>query len=107
VLGVSHVADYARRLSVGAGDGAELTNNIIGGLVKPPTPFSQCPDANVSVCATSASAPFVAVVYNPLPRPGTPVVRIPVSSQNVAVSDANGTTVPSQVSAADEYSVST
>jgi alpha-mannosidase len=99
-----HVAyDYALRLSKGVGDAVQLTNRALEVLVQAPAPFAQCPDANVSVCAASATPPFVVVPYNPLPRPAAPVLRIPLGVAAAVVTDANGTVVPSQVTANAPY----
>jgi hypothetical protein len=55
-----------------SGDAAVLTNCILGNRAKPPTPFSQCPGANISVWASTASAPCVVVDYRPPAQPGHP-----------------------------------
>lgn len=62
-----------------------------------PTSFTQCPGLNVSVCAPTASLPFIALAYNPLPRHTDTMLVIPVASAGVAVTDAHGNPVQAQV----------
>ena len=104
-----HVAyDYARRISRGYGDGMGVTNGALEYLIgKTSSPFSQCPDANVSICAASETLPLVVVAYNPLAQAVHSVLRIPVSTSAVSVIDANNTVVPSQVTAAAEFDTGT
>ena len=45
----------------------QVTNDALEFLVgKTPSPFAQCPDANVSICAATEAVPFVVVAYNQL-----------------------------------------
>ena len=71
----------------------------------PSTPLQQCPNINVSVCASCQTLPLVVVAYNPLAQPVQTVLRVPSPRSAVAVVDANGTTVVSQVTPSDDYDV--
>jgi hypothetical protein len=113
--GLSHsllypVADYAKRLSMGNGDGARVTNAAIQQLTGAPVSFTQCPDTNISVCdATSGSGPVVMVAYNPLAQARVVPLRVPVSKAlalaTVGVVSANGTAVVAELQASDPYDV--
>ena len=69
---------------------------VQAGSKGPISPFSQCQNANISVCAASSSLPFVFVAYNPLPRRSMEVVKVPVpvSSAGLVVQDEHGNAVP-------------
>ncbi len=102
-----HVAyDYALRISKGYGDGMNVAADALQYLVgKTPAGFSQCPDANVSICASTETLPFVAVVYNQLAQPVSTIVKIPVSTTVVSVLDSNNSVIISQVVDADDYDI--
>ena len=94
--------DYAKRLSVG---GVSADAAVQAGLGKLLTKsggdapaFRYCPNANTSVCpATADSKNIVVALYNPLARPRTELVRIPVSSSAATVSDNSGKAIASEV----------
>ncbi|KAK9120231.1 hypothetical protein Scep_018324 [Stephania cephalantha] len=107
-----HVAnDYAKRLSIGYVEAEELVSSSLGCLVestkshscgKPITTFEQCPLLNISYCPPSQldftkQKSLVVLVYNPLGWKREDVVRIPVISSSVAVWDASGKEIESQI----------
>ena len=100
-----HVAyDYAKRISDGisaadVGIEYELSQWTVNGGDAPT--FTFCPLANISDCpptqaVQSASAAFAIVLYNPIARNRSELVRIPVNS-TFTVLKAHGDTVPSQI----------
>ncbi|RAL41460.1 hypothetical protein DM860_010254 [Cuscuta australis] len=107
-----HVAnDYAKRLSIGYKEAEDVVANALGCVVEAKlksgcknveTKFSQCPLLNISYCPPtevdlSLGKNLVVVVYNSLGWKRTNVVRIPVSSETVAVLDSTGKEIESQV----------
>ena len=109
-LGGNLHTDYAKRISLGHSDGERVTNSALQQLAGAPVMFSQCPDANVSVCAaTSGSEPLVLVVYNPLAQARVVPLRVPVSQAlalaGVGVVAGNGSTLASEVVRSDPYDV--
>jgi len=93
--------DYAARIASGYADATAVTNAAFASLtqISPSSPlatFSQCVDANISVCVSSSSLPFIVTAYNPLPRAITEVIRIPVSKavDDIVVEDSQGNIVP-------------
>lgn len=53
--------------------------------------FDSCLLANVSYCEQSDSDKFTVAVYNPLSRPVTSPVNLPVNSENWKITDPDGT----------------
>ncbi len=104
--------DYAKRISKGYGQAMGVTNSALQQLTGAPVSFSQCPDANISVCtATSGGGALVLVAYNPLGRPVSVPLRVPISkalalASLVVLPAANtSTALPSQVVPSDAYDV--
>ncbi|KAG6556620.1 hypothetical protein Mapa_001561 [Marchantia paleacea] len=135
-----HVAnDYAKRLSIGAAEAAEVIstalNRLISGnlpkpdmkkkkevtakkLLKDPKYVIQMPSSeevsneslkfelcfllNVSYCPPtevdlSGGKTLVVVAYNPLGWPRDEMIRIPVTSTSLTVTDSDGQAIPSQL----------
>ncbi|XP_074544747.1 lysosomal alpha-mannosidase [Halichoeres trimaculatus] len=94
-----HVAnDYARRLAGGWQHCQVLVSNSLATLSGSSAERIYCDNLNISVCPLSESSKKFSVnVYNPLARPVTWPVRLPVNGSAYAVSDANGKSVDSQV----------
>jgi len=97
-----HVAfDYAKRISIGEAECADLINGGISQLATKagdtPT-FTQCPLLNESVCDATASLAsgdaVVVVAYNPIHRPRAAVLRIPVPSSGFTVLDSAASNCP-------------
>uniref|UniRef100_A0A3B4WWI6 Alpha-mannosidase n=1 Tax=Seriola lalandi dorsalis TaxID=1841481 RepID=A0A3B4WWI6_SERLL len=95
-----HVAnDYARRLANGWQRCQVLVSNSLAALSGSSAKRIYCDNLNISVCPlTESSKKFSVSVYNPLARPVTRPVRLPVNGTAYAVSDANGKAVDCQVS---------
>ncbi|KAM8843149.1 lysosomal alpha-mannosidase [Synchiropus picturatus] len=94
-----HVAnDYARRLADGWRHCQVLVSNSLAALSGSTAERFYCDLLNVSVCdLTESSGKFSVNVYNPLARPVTWPVRLPVNGLAYLVSDANGRAVDCQV----------
>ncbi|XP_056266285.1 lysosomal alpha-mannosidase isoform X2 [Pseudoliparis swirei] len=94
-----HVAnDYARRLAGGWRRCQVLLSNSLAALSGSTAERVYCDLLNVSVCAlTEASQKFSVNVYNPLVRPVSWPVRLPVNGTSYEVSDAEGRPVDCQV----------
>lgn len=105
-----HVAyDYARLLSQGLDECEIITNEALRQLTSTnpqkidPEPsrdlnFTTCRLLNVSQCEfTETQDSFVVTLYNPLSRPVTKFVRLPVQNSNYTVHDPNGNLLPSQL----------
>ncbi|KAJ8001680.1 hypothetical protein DPEC_G00171970 [Dallia pectoralis] len=94
-----HVAnDYARRLADGWARCQVLVSNTLAALSGSVAPRVYCEHLNVSVCPlTESSSQFSVNVYNPLARPVSWWLRIPVNGTAYTVTDADGKTVDSQV----------
>uniref|UniRef100_A0A672YR33 Alpha-mannosidase n=1 Tax=Sphaeramia orbicularis TaxID=375764 RepID=A0A672YR33_9TELE len=94
-----HVAnDYARRLATGWQHCQVLVSNGLAVLSGSTAQRFYCDYLNISVCPlTESSKKFSVNVYNPLGRPVTWPVRLPVNGTAYAVSDAAGTSVDCQV----------
>ncbi|XP_068460344.1 lysosomal alpha-mannosidase [Clinocottus analis] len=97
-----HVAnDYARRLAAGWQRCQVLVSNSIAALSNSSAERIFCDNLNISVCPlTESSRKFSVNVYNPLARPVTWPVRLPVNGTSYQVSDAEGRSVDCQVVAA-------
>ncbi|CAH1973774.1 unnamed protein product [Acanthoscelides obtectus] len=107
-----HVAhDYARLLSRGFDECHIITNAALSQIVTqktnradkiPPQParieFNTCPLLNVSQCElTESKDPFVVTVYNPLSRPVTKFVRLPVTGTSYSVKGPDGEQLQTQL----------
>ncbi|KAM8772245.1 lysosomal alpha-mannosidase [Acanthopagrus schlegelii] len=94
-----HVAnDYARRLANGWQHCQVLVSNSLAVLSGSSAERIYCDNLNISVCPlTESSKKFSVNVYNPLARPVTWPVRLPVNGTAYVVSDAKGKSVDSQV----------
>ncbi|XP_039650824.1 lysosomal alpha-mannosidase [Perca fluviatilis] len=94
-----HVAnDYARRLANGWQRCQVLVSNSLSALSGSSAKRIYCDNLNISVCPlTESSKKFSVNVYNPLARPVTWPVRLPVNGTSYVVSDAEGKSVDCQV----------
>ncbi|XP_008287607.1 lysosomal alpha-mannosidase [Stegastes partitus] len=94
-----HVAnDYARKLANGWQHCQVLVSNSLAALTDSSAKRIYCDNLNISVCPlTESSKKFSVNVYNPLARPVTWPVRLPVNGTAYTVSDANGKPVDCQV----------
>ncbi|XP_069023708.1 lysosomal alpha-mannosidase [Embiotoca jacksoni] len=94
-----HVAnDYARRLANGWQHCQVLVSNSLAALSGSSAERIYCDNLNISVCPlTESSKKFSVSVYNPLARPVSWPVRLPVSGKAFNVSDAEGKPVDCQV----------
>uniref|UniRef100_A0A8C4E9F8 Alpha-mannosidase n=1 Tax=Dicentrarchus labrax TaxID=13489 RepID=A0A8C4E9F8_DICLA len=94
-----HVAnDYARRLAHGWQRCQVLVSNSLAALSGSSAERMYCDNLNISVCPlTESSKKFSVNVYNPLARPVTWPVRLPVNGTAYLVSDANGKSVDCQL----------
>nr|XP_046229733.1 lysosomal alpha-mannosidase [Scatophagus argus] len=94
-----HVAnDYAKRLANGWQHCQVLVSNSLAALSGSSAERIYCDNLNISVCPlTESSKKFSVNVYNPLARPVTWPVRLPVNGTAYAVSDASGKSVDCQV----------
>ena len=62
--------------------------------------FTSCPLLNISLCSTQGSLPRIVLLYNPLTRNRTELVRLPVNTKGgVLVLDSTNSTVPSALAA--------
>uniref|UniRef100_A0A8K9UTP7 Alpha-mannosidase n=1 Tax=Oncorhynchus mykiss TaxID=8022 RepID=A0A8K9UTP7_ONCMY len=94
-----HVAnDYARKLANGWAHCQVLVSNTLSSLSGSSAPRVYCEHLNISVCPlTETSKKFSVNVYNPLARPVSWPVRLPVNGTAYRISDAKGKAVDSQV----------
>ncbi|XP_060520149.1 lysosomal alpha-mannosidase-like [Cylas formicarius] len=100
-----HVAeDYARRLQRGIDDCEIIADAALNKLKTslaretPKLNFTTCPLVNVSQCAfTETETTFVVTVYNPLSRPVTKFLRLPVTGQAYSVKDPDGNDLVTQI----------
>ncbi|KAJ6375289.1 hypothetical protein OIU77_000302 [Salix suchowensis] len=107
-----HVAnDYAKRLAIGYVEAEEVVGESLsciaesaskGGCKGPTNKFQQCLLLNISYCPPSEvdlskGKSLVVVVYNSLGWKREDVIRIPVINENVAVKDAGGKEIESQL----------
>ncbi|NXV39293.1 MA2B1 mannosidase, partial [Rissa tridactyla] len=95
-----HVADdYARQLAAGWESCQLLVANALASLGGNKENFIFCNALNVSVCPlTEAAGRFTVILYNPLGRPVSWPIRLPVNGGSYAVTDPQGQPVPSEVS---------
>uniref|UniRef100_A0A674B9P0 Alpha-mannosidase n=1 Tax=Salmo trutta TaxID=8032 RepID=A0A674B9P0_SALTR len=84
-----HVAnDYARRLANGWAHCQVLVSNTLSSLSGSPAPRVYCEHLNISVChLTETSKKVTLNVYNPLARPVSWPVRLPVNGTAYSISD--------------------
>ncbi|KAK2817431.1 hypothetical protein Q5P01_025622 [Channa striata] len=94
-----HVAnDYARKLADGWQHCQVLVSNSLAALSGSTAKRIYCDNLNISVCPlTESSNKFSLNVYNPLARPVTWPVRLPVNGTAYSVSDAKGKSVDCKV----------
>uniref|UniRef100_A0A6M2F2G9 Alpha-mannosidase n=1 Tax=Populus davidiana TaxID=266767 RepID=A0A6M2F2G9_9ROSI len=107
-----HVAnDYAKRLAIGYAEAEEVVGESLsciaesasnGGCMSPTNKFQQCLLLNISYCPPSEvdlsnGKSLVVVIYNSLGWKREDVIRIPVINENVAVKDAGGKEIESQL----------
>ncbi|XP_074647600.1 lysosomal alpha-mannosidase-like [Tubulanus polymorphus] len=92
-----HVAyDYAMRLANGTTECEDVVNEAMKKLLsvnksKPLPRLTFCHQTNISLCSVSSVAKqFTMVVYNPLSRPVTAWLQIPVNGNAYNISDTNG-----------------
>uniref|UniRef100_A0AAR2JS97 Alpha-mannosidase n=1 Tax=Pygocentrus nattereri TaxID=42514 RepID=A0AAR2JS97_PYGNA len=94
-----HVADdYAKRLAEGWAHCQVLVSNSLSVLSGSEVPRVFCENLNISVCPlTEGSKMFSMNVYNPLARPVSWSVHLPVNGTSYNVTDSSGNVVDSQV----------
>ncbi|KAM9792306.1 lysosomal alpha-mannosidase [Neosynchiropus ocellatus] len=94
-----HVAnDYARRLADGWKHCQVLISNSLAALSGSAAERFYCDNLNISVCGlTESSQKFSVNIFNPLARPVTWPVRLPVNGSAYVISDASGRAVDCQV----------
>ncbi|KAL1005722.1 hypothetical protein UPYG_G00063150 [Umbra pygmaea] len=94
-----HVAnDYAKGLAKGWAHCQVLVSNALAALSGSSSPRVYCENLNISVCPlTETSNKFSVNVYNPLARPVSWPVRLPVNGTAYSVTDSDGKAVDSQV----------
>ncbi|XP_063233743.1 lysosomal alpha-mannosidase-like isoform X2 [Bacillus rossius redtenbacheri] len=96
--------DYARILTEAIHGCQNVTKTAIHNLLEaagwsgPRLELESCLLLNISQCeASEGRAGFLVTVYNPLGRPVSPYVRLPVSGRNYTVTDVNGMEVSWQL----------
>uniref|UniRef100_A0A8B9KHS8 Alpha-mannosidase n=1 Tax=Astyanax mexicanus TaxID=7994 RepID=A0A8B9KHS8_ASTMX len=91
-----HVAnDYAKRLGIGWDHCQVLVSNSLAALSGSNVPRVFCENLNISVCPlTEGSKRFSMNVYNPLARPISWSVHLPVNGSSYSVQDSNGMVIP-------------
>ncbi|XP_019717347.1 lysosomal alpha-mannosidase [Hippocampus comes] len=94
-----HVAnDYARRLANGWQRCQVVVSNSLAALSGSTAERVYCNSLNISVCPiTESSKKFSVNVFNPLARPVSWPVRLPVNGTTYVVADANGKAVDCEV----------
>ncbi|XP_068177714.1 lysosomal alpha-mannosidase isoform X2 [Antennarius striatus] len=94
-----HVAnDYARRLANGWQHCQVLVSNSLAALSGSSVERIFCDSLNISICPlTESSKNFSVNVYNPLARPVTWPVRLPVNGTAYVILDASNRSVECQV----------
>ncbi|KAJ8263830.1 hypothetical protein GJAV_G00141780, partial [Gymnothorax javanicus] len=93
-----HVAnDYAKKLAIGSAHCQALVSNALSTLSGSNASRLYCESLNISVCPlTESSKEFSVTMYNPLSRPVTWAVRLPVNGTRYSVTDPKGWAVESQ-----------
>ncbi|XP_029158276.1 lysosomal alpha-mannosidase isoform X1 [Nylanderia fulva] len=96
--------DYARLLYKSMADAGDMISEAIGkwsGLLNSSTPSFQiftCLELNISSCAFSEkNNVFVVAVYNPLSRPVSTYVRLPVKDNSYSVLSSIGQSITPQI----------
>ncbi|GJQ83732.1 hypothetical protein Trydic_g20608 [Trypoxylus dichotomus] len=95
--------DYHTILSKAIAMSIEKDNEILSSLLSSSSLNNEnlrlktCLLANISVCPISQSNQFIAVVYNPLSRPVSHYVRLPVNSVRIKVKGPEDELIPSQI----------
>ncbi|XP_072240719.1 lysosomal alpha-mannosidase [Leuresthes tenuis] len=90
--------DYARRLANGWQHCQVLVSNSLAALSGSSAKRVFCDNLNISVCPlTESSKKFTVSVYNPLARPVTLPVRLPVNGTAYTVTDAKGKSLDCKV----------
>lgn len=70
---------------------APTERNFIDEEPAPAIPFTSCPLLNISQCEWSENQDsFVVTIYNPLSKPATKFVKVPVTSSNYSVRGPTG-----------------
>lgn len=102
-----HVSDdYNKMLSAGIDNCHSVIEEAYKALMMPVvSPETQrtlsmtyCPDLNISQCiVTESSDKFLVTVYNPLSRPVSHWLRLPVTQDKIQVEDSFGQPVPFQL----------
>nr|XP_043872004.1 lysosomal alpha-mannosidase [Solea senegalensis] len=94
-----HVAnDYARRLAQGWQHCQVVVSNSLAALSGSSAERFYCDNLNISVCPlTESSKKFSVGVYNPLARPVSWSVRLPVNGTAYVISDPKGKPVDCEV----------
>ncbi|XP_060520801.1 lysosomal alpha-mannosidase-like [Cylas formicarius] len=92
-------SDYARLLYEGIANGQQVTNEAIKKLSRAADQnFSMCLLANISQCELSElGTNLIVTVYNPLSRPVSKYVRLPVLGTAYNVKDSYGSNVKTQI----------
>ncbi|KAJ8870547.1 hypothetical protein PR048_029570 [Dryococelus australis] len=97
--------DYMRMLSVGIDKCEDIPTTAYNKMLsqessetKTNLTMRSCLLLNISQCDISeSSSEFLVTIYNPLARPTSHYVRLPVNGNNYVVTDYNGAQVPSQM----------
>ncbi|KAM9769135.1 lysosomal alpha-mannosidase [Menidia menidia] len=90
--------DYARRLANGWQHCQVLVSNSLASLSGSSAERVYCDYLNISVCSlTESSKKFTVSVYNPLARPVSWPVRLPVNGTAYNITDAKGRSVDCKV----------
>ncbi|XP_061626669.1 lysosomal alpha-mannosidase isoform X1 [Phyllopteryx taeniolatus] len=93
-----HVAnDYARRLAKGWQHCQVVVSNSLAALSGSTAKRVYCDSLNVSVCPVTESNKFSVNIFNPLARPVSWPIRLPVNGTAYTVSDAEGKSVDCEV----------
>ena len=85
-----------------------FSDAVQAGTSGPLSQFSQCENANISICTSTETLPFIVTAYNSLPRSNNELIRIPVSVAvgDIQVQDSKGNIVPYDVFANPSYDIS-
>jgi len=100
-----HVSyDYAKRLSMGRDECQDLMSKVIGSkysrheMNASQLHFQYCDYLNISVCRiTETEKSFVINVYNPIARPVSTYLQIPIDNKDVVVLGSKGEPLKSQI----------
>ncbi|CAH1141510.1 unnamed protein product [Phyllotreta striolata] len=98
-----HVAhDYARILTDGIKECEDITSKALNKMISPnldnPINFVNCPLLNISQCEFTEKRPnFIVTIYNPLSRPVSKFVRLPVTGKSYQVVDPSGKKLDTQL----------